>query len=100
MPRLLREMVVHNRPILYRVIICLQTYIRRYINNQQSTTMQLITMAMGDYDEDEHERRERKTSTIDTDFTDDRTVYEGKIHFDSGETAEELLDQFNKIKSK
>lgn len=57
-------------------------------------------MAMGDYDEDEHERRERKTNTIDADFSDDRTDYEGKINYDSGETAEELLDQFNKIKSK
>ena len=57
-------------------------------------------MAMGDYDEDEHERRERKTNTIDADFSDDRTDYEGKINYDSGESAEELLDQFNKMKSK
>ena len=57
-------------------------------------------MAMGDYDEDEHERRERKNGTIDVDFTDDRTAFEGKIVYDSGESAEELLAQFNEIKSR
>jgi hypothetical protein len=57
-------------------------------------------MAMGDYDEDEHERRERKTSAIDADFSDDRTVYEGKIEYDAGESAEDLLAQFNEIKSR
>ncbi len=57
-------------------------------------------MAMGDYDEDEHERRERKTNHIDTDFDDDRETYRGKIEFDSGESTEELLDQFNDIKSR
>lgn len=57
-------------------------------------------MPMGDYDEDEHERRERKTSSIDVDFTDDRVIYEGKIVFDSGESTEELLARFNEIKSR
>ena len=62
--------------------------------------MRVVTMAMGDYDEDEHERRERKTSAIDADFSDDRTVFEGKLEYDSGESAEELLDRFNEIKSR
>ena len=57
-------------------------------------------MSMGDYDEVEHERRERKTSSIDADFSDDRTVYEGKIEFDSGDSAEELLAQFDENKSR
>lgn len=61
--------------------------------------MCVVTMAMGDYDEEEHERRERKANSIDADFSDDRTVYEGKIEFDSGESAEDLLDQFDEIKS-
>jgi len=56
-------------------------------------------MAMGDYDEDEHERRERLTGTIDADFEDDRVVYEGRLTFDSGESAEELLAQFDRMKS-
>ena len=57
-------------------------------------------MAMGDYDEDEHERRERKTSFIDTDSAEGRTDYHGKLEFDSGDSAEALLDRFNEIKSR
>lgn len=56
-------------------------------------------MAMGDYDEDEHERRERLTGSIDADFDDDREVYEGQLTYDSGESAEDLLAQFDQIKS-
>jgi hypothetical protein len=53
---------------------------------------------MGAYDEDEHERRERKASAVDTDFSDDRTVHEGTVEYDAGESAEELLAQFDEIK--
>lgn len=56
-------------------------------------------MSMGAYDEEEHERRERKTSEVDIADDDTRTTYEGKVEFDSGESAEDLLDQFRKIKS-
>lgn len=57
-------------------------------------------MAMGDYDEDEHERRERKASSIDADSADYRSEYKGELEYDSGESAEELLAQFEKIKSR
>ena len=53
---------------------------------------------MGAYDEDEHERRERKNSEVGTDFDDDRTVYEGTVEYDSGDSTEDLLDQFERIK--
>lgn len=56
-------------------------------------------MSMGAYDEDEHERREKKNATVDTDFDDDRSEYKGKLEFDSGDSAEALLDQFRRIKS-
>jgi len=56
-------------------------------------------MSLGAYDEDEHERRERKTSEIDADFDDERTVYEGSVEYDSGDSTEELLDQFQEINS-
>ncbi|ADJ13640.1 DUF5786 family protein [Halalkalicoccus jeotgali] len=56
-------------------------------------------MSMGAYDDDEHERREKKNATVDTDFDDDRSEYHGKLEFDSGESAEALLDQFRRIKS-
>ncbi|QFU82006.1 hypothetical protein GCU68_05420 [Natronorubrum aibiense] len=61
--------------------------------------MILLAMSMGAYDEDEHERRERQASRVDADFDDERTIYHGKVEYDSGESAEELLDQFEQIKS-
>ncbi|MEF8791026.1 MAG: DUF5786 family protein [Haloarculaceae archaeon] len=56
-------------------------------------------MSMGAYDEDEHERREKKASQVDTEFEDERTNYRGTIEYDSGESTEALLDQFKRIKS-
>ncbi|WP_248517586.1 DUF5786 family protein [Salinarchaeum laminariae] len=56
-------------------------------------------MSMGAYDEDEHERRERKSNTVDAAFDDDRHEYEGSMEYDSGDSAEDLLDQFEEIKS-
>ena len=57
-------------------------------------------MSMGAYDAAEHERRERMSSTVDTDFDDERNEYRGRVEFESGESAEELLDQFKKIQQK
>jgi len=56
-------------------------------------------MSMGAYDEDEHERREAKATAVDTDFDDQRAEYRGEIEYDSGDSAEALLDQFKQIKS-
>ncbi len=56
-------------------------------------------MSMGAYDDDEHERREKKNTTVETDFDDDRSEYQGELEFDSGDSAEVLLDQFRRIKS-
>ena len=54
-------------------------------------------MSMGAYDEDEHERRERKNTAVDASFDDERTAYEGKVEYDTGESTEDLLDQFKQI---
>ena len=56
-------------------------------------------MSMGAYDEDEHERREKKTATVDASFDDERTNYRGTIEYDSGDSTEALLDQFKRMKS-
>ena len=56
-------------------------------------------MSMGAYDEAEHERREQKTSTVDADFDHGRSEFRGSMTYDSGESADELLDQFAKIQS-
>ncbi len=54
-------------------------------------------MSMGAYDEDEHERRERKNNTVDASFDDDRPQYHGRIEYDEGDSAEELLNQFKQL---
>ncbi|WP_435365394.1 DUF5786 family protein [Haloarchaeobius sp. DYHT-AS-18] len=55
-------------------------------------------MSMGAYDDDEHERREQKSTQVDTDFDDERTVYHGTVEYDSGDSADDLLAQFKEIK--
>ncbi len=61
--------------------------------------MSILTMSMGAYDEDEHERREHQASRVDADFDDERTIYHGEVEYDSGDSAEDLLDTFEEIKS-
>ncbi len=56
-------------------------------------------MSMGSYDEEEHERRERKNNSVDAAFDDERNEYEGSVEFDDGDSTEELLDQFKQIKT-
>ncbi len=73
--------------------------IHRYIY-VGTVTKSMYTMSMGAYDEDEHERREEKASTVDAEFDDQRTEYRGEVEFDSGDSAEDLLDQFQEMKGK
>jgi hypothetical protein len=56
-------------------------------------------MSMGAYDEAEHERREEKTNNVEVADDDTRTTYDGSVEFDSGDSTEELLDQFEQMKS-
>ncbi|MFB6069203.1 MAG: DUF5786 family protein [Halobacterium sp.] len=56
-------------------------------------------MSMGAYDEDEHERREAKNNNVEVSEDDTRSTYEGSVEFDSGESAEELIDQFQQLKN-
>ena len=56
-------------------------------------------MSMGAYDEDEHERRERKNSSVDASFDADRTDYHGSVDYDSDDSTEELLETFQEIQS-
>ena len=72
----------------------------RYIDSEELPKVTVVRMSMGAYDEQEHERREQKTSRVDTDFDDDRTEYHGTIEFDSGDSAEDLLAQFQQMKSR
>lgn len=54
-------------------------------------------MSMGAYDDEEHERRERKNSSVDASFDDERHEYRGEVEFDGGESTAELLDQFEQM---
>jgi hypothetical protein len=36
---------------------------------------------------------------VDISEDDQRSTYEGSVEYDSGESAEELLDQFERLKS-
>jgi len=61
--------------------------------------MSVVVMSMGAYDEEEHERRERKNSSVEISEDDDRTTYHGSVEYDSGNSTEALLDQFEEIKA-
>lgn len=55
-------------------------------------------MSLGAYDEEEHQRREEKATSVDTSFDDGRTTYEGSVEYDAGDSTEALIDQFKEIK--
>ncbi|MFB6160986.1 MAG: DUF5786 family protein [Haloferacaceae archaeon] len=55
-------------------------------------------MGMGAYDEDEHERREKKTGQVTAETDDDRSGFRGSIEYDEGDSTEALIEQFNEIK--
>ncbi|MFB6184943.1 MAG: DUF5786 family protein [Haloarculaceae archaeon] len=54
-------------------------------------------MSMGAYDEEEHERRERKNSEVDLNEDDERTAFRGSVEYDTGDSTEDLLDKFKEI---
>ena len=55
-------------------------------------------MSFGAYDEGEHERRERLTSQADAEFAEGPEEFSGEVSYDSGDSTEALLDQFEEIK--
>jgi len=56
------------------------------------------TMSMGAYDEDEHERREQKAAQVDADFEGARSDFRGELEYDDGDSADALLEQFERLK--
>lgn len=55
-------------------------------------------MSFGAYDEGEHERREQLTSQSDAEFEESPEQFSGTVSYDSPDSAEALLDQFEEIK--
>jgi hypothetical protein len=54
-------------------------------------------MSMGAYDEEEHERREQKASQVDAAFDDERSEFRGTLSYESGDSTEDLLNQFKQL---
>jgi Family of unknown function (DUF5786) len=59
-----------------------------------------IHMSMGDFDEHEYERREKKLSEIEADSEEQPTEYRGQMTFEADESTETLLDRLKEMKSK
>jgi hypothetical protein len=54
-------------------------------------------MSLGAYDDDEHERRERKNSEVNVSFDDVREEYNGSVEFEGEGSTEALLEQYERI---
>ena len=54
-------------------------------------------MSMGAYDQDEHERRERKNTEVDANFDDRRAEHDGSVEYEGEESTSDLLDRFKRM---
>jgi hypothetical protein len=48
-------------------------------------------MSMGNFDEEECERREKKINSVNTDSDDHRTIFEGRLEYTGEDSIEDLL---------
>jgi hypothetical protein len=56
-------------------------------------------MSMGTFDAEEHERREKKISSVDADSDDRRTNFEGHVEYTGDDSIEELLARLKELKA-
>lgn len=56
-------------------------------------------MSMGTFDAKEHERREKKISSVVTDSDDQRTNFEGHVEYTGDDSIEELLARLKEVKA-
>lgn len=54
---------------------------------------------MGNFDEREFERREKKLSEIESDSEEQPEEYSGKMTFETDNSTEDLLDRLKEMKS-
>lgn len=59
---------------------------------------EVILMSMGTFDDEEHERREKKISSVSTDSDDQRTTFKGRIEYTGDDSVDELLSRFKDLK--
>lgn len=57
-------------------------------------------MGIGNFDEREYERREKKLSEIESDSEEQPEEYRGEMTFESDDSTEALLDRLKEMKSK
>ncbi|GAA0255999.1 DUF5786 family protein [Haladaptatus pallidirubidus] len=57
-------------------------------------------MSMGTFDAEEHERREKKISSVVADSDDQRTNFEGQVEYTGDDSIEELLARLKEVKAK
>ncbi|UHQ98092.1 DUF5786 family protein (plasmid) [Natrinema zhouii] len=57
-------------------------------------------MGMGNFDEQEHERREKKLSEIESDSEEQPREYRGQMTFETEDSMEVLLDRLKEMKSR
>lgn len=57
-------------------------------------------MGMGNFDEREFERREKKLSEIESDSDEQPEEYRGQMTFETDDSTEALLDRLKEMKSK
>ncbi|MFB9806698.1 DUF5786 family protein [Haladaptatus pallidirubidus] len=55
---------------------------------------------MGTFDAEEHERREKKISSVVADSDDQRTNFEGQVEYTGDDSIEELLARLKEVKAK
>ena len=55
---------------------------------------------MGNFDEREFERREKKLSEIESDSDEQPEEYRGQVTFETDDSTEALLDRLKEMKSK
>lgn len=55
-------------------------------------------MSMGSFDEEEHERREKKISSVDADSDDQRNNFEGRVEFTGDDSVDDLLSRLEELK--
>lgn len=57
--------------------------------------VEAFLMSMGAFDEEEHERREKKISSVDANSDGRRTEFEGDIKFTGHDSLDELLSRLD-----
>lgn len=62
------------------------------------TGTEVILVSMGAFDEEEHERREKKIGAVDADTDERRPEFEGRLEYVGDDSVDELLSRLKELK--